>query len=78
MHSYLHKNFILAKSGCYTRSSFVRAMAFQSTTKFLPGLRWVLGSLLFIGDKFGDLNLQEHESQEVIGSGTGRLPPAPV
>jgi hypothetical protein len=39
------------------RSSFVRAMAFQSTTKFLLGSRWVLGSLLFIGNKFGDLNL---------------------
>jgi hypothetical protein len=27
------------------RSSFVRAMAFQFTTKFLPGTRWFLGSL---------------------------------
>jgi hypothetical protein len=25
MHSYLHKNFILAKSGCYTRTSGKRA-----------------------------------------------------
>jgi hypothetical protein len=32
-------------------------MTFQSTTKFLPGPRWVLGSLLFIADKFEDLNL---------------------
>jgi hypothetical protein len=61
-----------------TRSSFVRAIAFQSTTKFLPGSRWILGSLLFIADKFGDLNHQEPESREVVRSGTGRLPPAPV
>jgi hypothetical protein len=53
-------------------------MAFQSTTKFLPGSRWVLGSLLFIADKFGDLNLQEPESREVVGSNTDCLPPAPV
>jgi hypothetical protein len=43
----------------------MRAMVFQSTTKFLPGLRWVLGSLLFIADNFGDLNLQDSESREV-------------
>jgi hypothetical protein len=61
-----------------TRSSFVKAMAFQWTTKFLPSLRWFLGSLLFITDKFGDLSLQEHESCEVIGSGIGLLPPTPV
>jgi hypothetical protein len=51
-------------------------MVFQSTTKFLPGSRWVLGSLLFIADKFGDMNLQEPRSREVIRSGTSRLPPA--
>jgi hypothetical protein len=28
-----------------TRSSFVRSMAFQSTTMFLPGSRWFLRSL---------------------------------
>jgi hypothetical protein len=56
----------------------VRAMTFQSTTKFLPGSRWILGSLFFIADMFGDLNLQEPKSYEVFGSGTGRLPPAPV
>jgi hypothetical protein len=59
------------------RSSFVRAMLFKSTTKILPGSRWVLGSLLFIADKFGDLNLQELESCEV-GLGTVHLPPSPV
>jgi hypothetical protein len=48
-----------------TISSFMRAMVFQSTTKFLPGSRWVLGSLLFIADNFGDLNLQDSESREV-------------
>jgi hypothetical protein len=53
-------------------------MAFHSTTRFLPGSRWVLGSLLFIANKFGDLNLQEPKSCEVIRLGTGHLPPAPV
>jgi hypothetical protein len=43
-----------------------------------PVSRWVLGSLLFIANMYGDLNLQEPESCEVIRSGTGRLPPAPV
>jgi hypothetical protein len=61
-----------------TRSSFVRAMVFQSTTKFLPGSRSFLGSLLFITDKFGYLSLQEPESREVIESGIDRLPLAPV
>jgi hypothetical protein len=60
------------------RSRFVRAMTFQCITKSLPGWRWVLGSLLFIADKFGDLNLQEPESHEVIGSSTDCLPPATV
>jgi hypothetical protein len=41
------------------RSSFVRATAYQSATKFLPGSRWCLGSLQFVTDKFGDLTLQE-------------------
>jgi hypothetical protein len=56
----------------------VRAMPFQSTTKFLPGSRWVVGSVLFIADKFGDLNLQESESREVVGLGTSYLPPIPA
>jgi hypothetical protein len=60
------------------RSSFVIAMAYQSTTKFLPGSRWFLISLQFITDKFGDLTLQEPESREVVGSGMGHLPPALV
>jgi hypothetical protein len=68
----------LAPTVGLTRSSYVRAMTFQLTTKFLPGSRWVLGSLLFIADKYGDLNLQEPESHEVVRSVTGRLPPAPV
>jgi hypothetical protein len=46
--------------------------------KFHCGSRWVLGSLLFIADKFGDTNLREPESSEVIGSGTGSLPPSRV
>jgi hypothetical protein len=33
------------------------AMAFQSANKFLPGSRWFLGSLHFVTDKFGDLDL---------------------
>jgi hypothetical protein len=53
-------------------------MVFQSTAKFLPGSRWVLGSLIFVADKFEDLSLQEPELQEVVGSGTGLFPPAPV
>jgi hypothetical protein len=53
----------------------MRAMTFQSTTMFLPGSRWVLGSFLFIADKLGDLNLQELELSKVIRSGTGHLPP---
>jgi hypothetical protein len=61
-----------------TRSSFVRAMTFQPSTKFLPGSRWVLGSLEFITDKFGDLSLQEPELSEVIVSGTDHLPPVLV
>jgi hypothetical protein len=61
-----------------TRSSIVSAMVFPSTAKFLLCSRWVLGSLLFIVDKFGDLILQEPESREVIGSGTDRLPSTPV
>jgi hypothetical protein len=60
------------------RSSFVRTMAFQSTTKFLPGSRWFLGSLEFLTAKFGNLSLQERELSEVIRSGTGRLPLASV
>jgi hypothetical protein len=32
-------------------------MAFQSTSKFLPSSRWVLESLLFIANRFGDHNL---------------------
>jgi hypothetical protein len=60
------------------RASFMRAMANQSTTKFLPDLEWFLGSLQYITNKFGDLTLQEPESCGIIRSGTDRLPPAPV
>jgi hypothetical protein len=56
----------------------MRAMAFQSTTKFLLGSKWFLGSLQFVTNRFGDLNPQEAESSEVTGSGTGSLPPALV
>jgi hypothetical protein len=55
----------LAPTVGLTRSDYVRSMVFQSTTKFLLGSRWVLGSLLFVADKFGDLSLQELESLEV-------------
>jgi hypothetical protein len=40
-----------------TRSSFVRAMTYQSTTKFLHGSKWFMGSLQFITDMFRDLTL---------------------
>jgi hypothetical protein len=53
-------------------------MTFQSTTKFLPGSRWFLGSLEFLTDKFGNLSLQEPKLSKVTGSGTARLPPAPI
>jgi hypothetical protein len=61
-----------------TRSSFVGAMAFQSTAKFLPSSRWFLRSLKFITDMFGNLGLQELKWSEVIGSGTGYLLLTPV
>jgi hypothetical protein len=58
-----------------TRFDYVRSMVFQSSSNFISDSRWVLGSLLFIADKFGDLTLQEPESPEVVGSGTVRVPP---
>jgi hypothetical protein len=61
-----------------TRSSIVKTMVFQSTTMFLPGSWWFLGSLEFLTDKFGDLSLGELESSEFARSSTDRLPPAPV
>jgi hypothetical protein len=68
----------LAPTMGLTRFDYMRPMAFQSTTKFLPGSRWVLGSLLFITDKFGDLSLQELESSEVTRSGISHLRPTLV
>jgi hypothetical protein len=59
-----------------TRSSFVRTMAFQSKTKFLPGSKWFLGSLEFLTNKFGNLSLQGPKLSEVVELGTGDLPPA--
>jgi hypothetical protein len=56
----------------------MRSVTFQSTTKFLPGSRWFLGSLLFVTNKFGHLNLQEPKSSEVAGLGTIHLPLASV
>jgi hypothetical protein len=56
-----------------TRFNYVRSMAFQSTSKFLPGLRLVFRSLLFIVDKMGDLSLQEPESRVVTGSYTNHI-----
>jgi hypothetical protein len=73
-----HKPWQLVPTMGLTRSSFMRAMVFQSTTMFLPGSRRFLGSLLFITDRFGDLSLQEPESREVSRSGIGHLPPGPV
>jgi hypothetical protein len=60
------------------RLSFVRAMAYQYTTKFLLDSRWCLGSLQFITDKFGDLTLQEPKLHRIVRSGTGHLPPHPI
>jgi hypothetical protein len=53
----------------------VGTMVFQSITKFLLGSRWFLGSLEFLTDRFGNLNLKEPELSEVIRSGTSRFPP---
>jgi hypothetical protein len=59
-------------------SCFVRAMAFQSTTNFLPSSRWFMGSLEFLTNKFGNESLQESESSDFIVSCTDCLRPAPV
>jgi hypothetical protein len=48
----------------------------STTTKFLIGSRWFLGSLQFITDKFRDLTQQEPKSCGIVGSGTDHLPPA--
>jgi hypothetical protein len=40
-----------------TRFDYVRSMVFQSSSNFISDSRWVLGSLLFIADKFEDLTL---------------------
>jgi hypothetical protein len=53
-------------------------MTFQSMTKFLPGSRWFMGSLVFLTDKFGNLSLQEPKSSKVTRSGASRLPSTPV
>jgi hypothetical protein len=53
-------------------------MAFRSTNKFLLGSRLLFGSLLFIADKMGNLNLQEPKPQETTGSDTDHLIPTPV
>jgi hypothetical protein len=55
------------------RFNSMRSMVFQTATKFLPGSRWALRSLLFITDKFGELSLQKLESPKVTGSGIGRF-----
>jgi hypothetical protein len=68
-----HKSWLLAPTVGSTRFGYVRLMMFPSSNKFLPDLRWVLGSLLFITDKFRDLSLQELESPKVTGSGTNRI-----
>jgi hypothetical protein len=72
-----HKPRQLAPTVGLTRIVYVRSMTFTSTSKFLPDSKLVFRSLLFITDKFGDLSLQEPELQEVIGSGTDRVPPIP-
>jgi hypothetical protein len=49
-------------------------MAFDSTSRFLPGSRLVFGSLLFIVDKMGDLSLHQPEWREIIRSDTDHFP----
>jgi hypothetical protein len=75
---YSHKRRQLTPTVGLMRASYVRSMTFQSTTMFIPGLRGVLDSLLFIIGKFGYLSLQELELPKVTGSGTIHLPPASV
>jgi hypothetical protein len=57
-----------------TRFVYVRSMAFRSSSKFLPGSRLVFGSLLFIANKIGDLNLQELKSRKITRLDTDRFP----
>jgi hypothetical protein len=45
----------LAPTVGLTRFIYVRSMAFESTSKFMPGSRLLFGSLLFIIDKMRDL-----------------------
>jgi hypothetical protein len=65
-----HKPRQLAPTVGLMRFNYVRSMAFISKSKFLPRSRWVLGSLLFVTDKFGDLSLYEPEllGQALIAS----------
>jgi hypothetical protein len=73
-----HKPRQLVPTVGLTRLDYVRSMVFQLTRKFLPRSRWVLGSLLFITDKFRDLSLQEPESLYVTGSSTDHIPMIPA
>jgi hypothetical protein len=57
-----------------TRPNFVKAMVYQSATKFLPGSMWLLGSLQFITDKFRDLTLQECRIPKFLFLNVNRFP----
>jgi hypothetical protein len=61
-----------------TRFIYVKSMAFDSTSRFLPGSRLVIGSVLFIADKMGDLSLHQPESWEIDGSNTDHFPLTPT
>jgi hypothetical protein len=61
-----------------TRFIYVKSMAFDSTSRFLPGSRLVIESVLFIADKMGDLSLHQPESWEIDGSNTDHFPSTPT
>jgi hypothetical protein len=61
-----------------TRFIYVKSMAFDSTSRFLPGSRLVIEYVLFIADKMGDLSLHQPESWEIDGSNTDHFPSTPT
>jgi hypothetical protein len=69
---------MLAPTVGLTGFIYVRSMAFESATMFLPDSRLVFGSLLFIANKMGNLGLQDPEPREIMGFGTDHLPLSPV
>jgi hypothetical protein len=61
MHSYLHKKFILVKSGCYTR------VGYDTGTEFLTRLEWGLRQKPYLGSG-RDVGLRQNPYPGVVGS----------